>query len=122
MSSAKSKQQRHLAHHSSYRAHHDAQPRRASIDVSNVVNYLRPQKIDIDSILEQSGLTVLISACESNSTAEVKQLLDQGANVNAADSSGRSPLMVACAEGNMEILTILLEHRTVVLKLSLIHI
>jgi ankyrin repeat protein len=106
---------RQLDHQLSYAQHQsDKSLKRAVVDdVLNVVNYLIPQKIDIDSADEDTGLTALVRACEANSTTEVKALLAMGASVNAADSSGRSPLMVASAEGNIEILTTLLDHRGV---------
>ena len=112
----KSIPKRQLDHQLSYAQHHNtlaAGQRRTSLNTLNV-NFLRPQKNIIDIIDAESGVTSLIQACEDNSLSEVKALLEKGAAVNAADTDGRSPLMVASAEGNVEIVIILLEHHAVI--------
>ena len=41
----------------------------------------------------------LMEAARSRDTAEVRKLLKQGANVNASNKNGRTPLMEAASEG-----------------------
>ena len=99
-----------LDHQLSYLQHADELKKQAVFN--EVLNFLSAAPIlEIDMINEETGLTKLIKACEDNSLSDVISLLDQGAGVNVADSSGRSPLMVASAEGNMEILTLILEFK-----------
>jgi len=48
-------------------------------------------------------------AVEANNTAEVQRLLDGGANVNAGDIAGQTPLIYAAYGGHNETIKILLE-------------
>jgi len=106
---------RQLDHQASYAQHDNELKGKAALD--DVLNFLKP-KNDLDVVDEETGLTQLIRACEDNSVSEVNELLSQGAGVNIPDINGRTPLMVASAEGNMDILMILLEFRSVLKRVS----
>jgi ankyrin repeat protein len=54
-------------------------------------------------------MTQLMQAVKSNDVAHVKELIQQGANVNALDDNGDAPLVMAAYEGHNEILKLLLE-------------
>lgn len=56
------------------------------------------------------GATRLMRACRSGSFPEVKRLIDAGANVNAADHDGGTPLLYALAQHpNNQIIKLLLD-------------
>ena len=52
----------------------------------------------------------LIKAVERGDTIEVKRLLEAGADVNAKNEFGSTPLHWACVYGRLEIARLLLEH------------
>lgn len=52
---------------------------------------------------------VLHSAAESNSFELVKYLVDKKVDINRRTHSGQTPIMVACANGNLEIVEYLYE-------------
>ena len=54
-------------------------------------------------------MTALMNAVNSNDADKVKDLIDQGANINEADASGDSPLIMAAYQGYTEIVRLLLE-------------
>ena len=115
--SSRNTQKRQLRHQTSYEEESIKQQQQqrkvtTTIDVVNVVQFLRNNKNDIDMINDVTGVTPLIEACENNSISDVKALLDQGANVNAGDTHHRTPLMVTSSEGNLEILKLLLDHKS----------
>ena len=56
-----------------------------------------------------SGLTALHIACIYGYTWAVIKLLKHSADWKAVDSSGRSPLMIACQRGKVDIVKLLLE-------------
>ncbi len=51
----------------------------------------------------------LLEACEAGDNLKVRELLLNGANVNAITSDGNSPLICAVEKGNLETIEILLE-------------
>ena len=58
---------------------------------------------------DEQGNTPLILAINKPDTAEVKKLVDAGADVNAASNSGVTPLMNAAGMGNKEAVELLLQ-------------
>ncbi|KAF0686272.1 Aste57867_21878 [Aphanomyces stellatus] len=58
----------------------------------------------------QNGETALMAACSKNDTTVVPLLLASGANVNAVDAMGRTPLIHACERGAEAPALLLLEH------------
>jgi ankyrin repeat protein len=50
----------------------------------------------------------LIRAIRSNSTGDVTSLIERGANVNAKDEEGATPLMIAAGMGRVEMVKLLL--------------
>lgn len=54
-------------------------------------------------------MTALMKAVKNNDLAQARQLIQQGADINAADSSGDYPLIMAAYLGHTEILKALLE-------------
>lgn len=63
------------------------------------------------SALTDSAYQPLHSAIGSGRLAEVKHLLDSGADVNGLDGAGSTPLMMAVLAGNFEITSYLLSRR-----------
>jgi ankyrin repeat protein len=71
------------------------------------------KKFDIDH-RNQSGLTALHMAIKVSNTATAEYLLSKGANPNAADRNGRTPLHVAAYYAkDMEIVKLLLNRKNV---------
>jgi ankyrin repeat protein/Flp pilus assembly protein TadD len=67
-------------------------------------------KTDID-VRDSQGLTPLhLAACEGKEAA-VKQLLLEGANVNALDNDGWTPLHLAAANGHKAVVELLILHK-----------
>jgi uncharacterized protein len=54
-------------------------------------------------------MTALMKAVKSNDVARVKELIQQGGNINASDTNGDTPLVMAAYEGCTEIVKLLLE-------------
>ena len=52
----------------------------------------------------------LIDASEAGELAIVQKLLKEGASVNAKSGRGKTPLMFAAAEGQLEVIEVLLEY------------
>ena len=66
-----------------------------------------------DNILEvmPSGLSyVLLDACKNGNIDLVKKMLSYGADVNAKNNNGNTPLHLASRKGHTEIVKLLLEH------------
>lgn len=59
---------------------------------------------------QQSKDNALFWAVSRNDAALIRQILKDGANVNACDEYGHTPLFMAAHRGNLDIVTILLEH------------
>jgi len=57
------------------------------------------------------GLNSLMIASIDNLTDIAKFLIENGANVNAIDKNGTTPLMFACWKGNYETAKLLIEHK-----------
>lgn len=54
-------------------------------------------------------MTALMNAVNKNDAAQVKQLIEQGVNVNEVDARGDAPLVIAAYKGYAEITRLLLE-------------
>lgn len=54
-------------------------------------------------------MTALMNAVNNNDSSKVKDLIAQGVNINEADASGDSPLIMAAYKGYTEIVRLLLE-------------
>ncbi|MDG4595590.1 MAG: ankyrin repeat domain-containing protein [Candidatus Contendobacter sp.] len=54
-------------------------------------------------------MTTLMNAVKRNDLARVKELIQQGVDINAPDASGDVPLIMAAYEGHTEIVQALLE-------------
>ena len=61
---------------------------------------------------DSSGQTPLMKACRAkkNRATIVTLLLDSGANVNAGDGAGVTPVHIACSLGDVELLQLLIQH------------
>ena len=61
---------------------------------------------------DSSGQTPLMKACRArkNGAAVVTLLLESGANVNAGDGAGVTPVHIACSLGDVELLQLLIQH------------
>ena len=59
---------------------------------------------------ERTGSTALIIAVKQNQMAVAEKLIDAGADVNAGDNQGRTPLMWAAARGLPAMVTLLCEN------------
>eukprot|EP01041_Mallomonas_annulata_P011575 gene11575-24215_t len=56
----------------------------------------------------QDGMTALLCACEANHVEVADYLLQQGANINATNTSGCTPLILACSKGYLSLIHVLL--------------
>lgn len=54
--------------------------------------------------------TLLFEACQKKDTKRAEELLEQGANPNALNSSKESPLVVACQENDLDMIKLLLKY------------
>ena len=61
--------------------------------------------------LDKASLSPLSVACEENKLRKAQYLLDERADVNGAvaDAPTRTPLMLACARGHADIVSVLLQ-------------
>lgn len=64
---------------------------------------------DINAIRDNDGKTLLHQAAYDGNTEIARLLIEHGANVNAADEYGISPLMSACDGGYVETARLLIE-------------
>jgi hypothetical protein len=55
------------------------------------------------------GAAVLLEVCKKDSTEMVKMLVENGADVNARDEDGATPLMFLAAAGELELIKLLLQ-------------
>ncbi|CAK9072457.1 Putative ankyrin repeat protein L93, partial [Durusdinium trenchii] len=65
----------------------------------------------LDLVIGPMTRTELISACEGGDLSTVQQLLRESAEINATDSTGRSPLMFAAQAGHVEVMELLLQRQ-----------
>lgn len=73
-----------------------------------VYNRIRDQYIITDNNIID-GRTKLHEACSNNDLATVRKLIENGADVNAKDKRGVSPLHKACASASSELIEYLIE-------------
>jgi len=80
-----------------------------------MVKYLiNEEKFDVN-IKNRMGETALHAACLGGNVDIVRELLPHISDINAIDSSqGFSPLMFAARNGNIEIMSLLIEHGALV--------
>jgi len=76
--------------------------------ITDITGRLLPRVGDL-SVLKADGLPALSWAVVIASPPLARQLLKAGANVNAADAYGRTPLMLAAMTGNDEMRKLLIE-------------
>jgi ankyrin repeat protein len=76
-------------------------------DTKVIAQYLEKGN-DVNAIIDNE--TLLIHAAQKGKLSVVKFLLEHGANINAANESGFTPLMAAIASGHMDVLEELLAH------------
>lgn len=65
---------------------------------------------DANAMREDNNKTILMYACWVGNAEAVRHLIEKGANVNAQDSGGASPLHLAAWKGYTAIAVYLLEH------------
>ena len=63
------------------------------------------------SIAQTNAELALVNAANIGNLEEVKELLKSGANVNARNYKGNTPLMAAASGGNTEIVSFLLDNK-----------
>ena len=64
----------------------------------------------LDMILDEGGESLLMAAAQRNATACVEWLLDEGAEMNAANNDGSTAFHYACAFGSLHSIASLLKH------------
>ena len=60
--------------------------------------------------MDEYGSTPLHCAVTHSDAKVVKALLDAGADLRAKDNEDRTPIHLACIEGNIDTVLVLLEH------------
>ena len=65
--------------------------------------------VDVN-VRDGDGVSALVLAAESGSTAALEVLLENGADVNSADARGRTALMHASEMGSLSAVTFLIRH------------
>lgn len=74
----------------------------AGIEVAKVIPVALPGSWGSGGLtIEDPKLTPLMRAAEKQDASAVRELLAQGADVNARDSSGKTPLIHACVNGKI---------------------
>lgn len=76
-----------------------------------VVKSVAKLRTKIDEIDRESGVFALLAAVNEGHEAVARLLLEMGANVQANDKNGRTPLWWAAAKGNETMVQLLLEKR-----------
>jgi ankyrin repeat protein len=84
--------------------------------ILNFKKYYKKDDHTVDQNVLILGITALIWACQHREKALVEALLQRGANVNACQNDGKSPMLLAATDGCSDILKLLLEHGAVVPK------
>lgn len=77
---------------------------------SKIVDYLLEHGANVNAREIAQGYTPLIFACLNRSEADVRILIEHGADVDVTDKQGRSPLMIACLMNDIKIVSLLLDH------------
>ncbi|CAG0908391.1 unnamed protein product, partial [Cyprideis torosa] len=78
--------------------------------VETVEFLVREAKADLEGRDNIGGLTALSRAAEKGHTHVMEILLAAGAEVDARDSHGFTPLQLACMEGSLERVRLLIDH------------
>ena len=78
----------------------------------NLVNLLIKHNADVN-VKSATGSTALHSACAWDQKLITELLISSGANVDAIDNNGQTPLFFAVMYGLTEIVQILLRHKAV---------
>jgi ankyrin repeat protein len=65
---------------------------------------------DTNSFEHRAGWTALMLFAHDQDVPRVRDLLSRGADVNAFDEMGRSPLQIAVSDGNPSLVRLLLQH------------
>lgn len=86
----------------------------AVIRGGNIANleYMLSKGVDINAVCSYNGLTVLHTAVLGRFHNAARVLINRGANVNAKDVNGRTPLDLALDVGDIEIARLLLAHES----------
>ncbi|GBP36279.1 BRCA1-associated RING domain protein 1 [Eumeta japonica] len=86
-------------------------------DVETVATVQSVVTVKVNKNLEKKNLkgeTALHVACRLGKIEKVKELLNQGANVNTKDNAGWTPLHEVVQNGKLELLRLLLEHKALI--------
>lgn len=75
---------------------------------AEVVMKTGSQRTTIDD--EEHRAVQLVSWCRHNKCLELAEALSSGVNVNFVDSVGNTPLLVACQNGHVNVVKLLLNH------------
>lgn len=74
---------------------------------AEIVRLLLSRRADAHAV-DKEGMSTLLAATFGNDTATIRQLVEAGVNVNAANVFGSTPLMNAATNGNYEAVKLLL--------------
>uniref|UniRef100_A0A7S2U3G0 Uncharacterized protein n=1 Tax=Lotharella oceanica TaxID=641309 RepID=A0A7S2U3G0_9EUKA len=87
------------------------EPLEAHYAVMNTIPYRKFEYYTRKRVFSESGASGrLLEAAERGNLAEVKHLLDDGANVEVRDDTGRSPLILAAGASHVDVVEYLVGH------------
>ena len=82
----------------------------ASLGLTEIVEVLLYNRAEVDSVVGDTGETALHLATAGSFHHTARLLLEHGAAVNKQDKEGRTSLMYAAMQGNLELVKTLVEH------------
>lgn len=79
-------------------------------DVENIYDRRRPKRKNFNDDVNNIYSNTLLRLGDSEDLDDITKLLNSGANVNARNSNGETPLMLAIVEGHLDSVKLFFEH------------